>query len=128
MEPYKKRLSIVREKIAPKWKKAKPIIITGIKIAGVIGTGIFIVKMNKLFQNSDDDFQNWLETASDEELDDGYEERRLEWMKDTHGDITPEMSKINDEMVRRMNERYEKEHPNAEARHREHGWYLPNDD
>lgn len=94
----------------------------------MIGAGAIIVKMNKLFQNSDDNFKNWLETASDEELDDGYEQRRLEWMKDNHGDITPEMSKINGEMVRRMNEKYQKEHPNAEVRHREHGWYLPNDD
>ena len=73
-------------------------------------------------------FESWLETASYEELADGYEERRLDWLKKGDGDTTPEMRKINNEMVRRSNEKYEKEHPNAEPRHREHGWYLSNDD
>lgn len=127
MEAYKKQLCIVKKKIATKWEKSKPIIVKGIKISGVIGAGALIVTMNKLFQISSDDFENWLETASDEELSDGYEERRLKWLKDNHGDITPEMSKINDEIVSRMNKKYEKEHPNTEARHREHGWYLSND-
>lgn len=77
------------------------------------------------FKNS---FENWLETVSDEELADGYEERRLDWLKKGVGDITPEMRRINNEMVRRSNEKYEKEHPNVEAKHREHGWYLSNDD
>ncbi len=122
MEPYKKQLSKVKEKIVTTWEKSKPMVITGVTIVGTIGT--FIVAMNKFFQSSDDDFGNWLETASDEELDDEYERRRLE----CHGNVTYEMDKINDEMVRRMNEKYEKEHPNAEPRHREHGWYLPNDD
>ncbi len=69
-----------------------------------------------------------LDTASDEELATEYETRRLEWLKDGGGDRTNEMERLNDEMVRRSNEKYEKEHPNAEARHREHGWYLSNDD
>lgn len=49
-------------------------------------------------------------------------------MKKGEGDITPEMRRINNEMVRRSNEKYEKEHPNAKPRNREHGWYLYNDD
>ncbi|WP_181437920.1 hypothetical protein [Curtobacterium sp. MCLR17_034] len=33
------------------------------------------------------------------------------------------------EMTRRWNEAYDREHLNPPAtRHREHGWYLPNDD
>lgn len=33
------------------------------------------------------------------------------------------------EMTRRANEAYERENPNPpERRHREHGWYLPNDE
>lgn len=103
------------------WEKTKPMVIKGATIAGI---GTFIVVMHKLFQSPDDNFGNWLETASDKELDDEYEKRRLE----CHGDVTYEMDRINDEMVRRMNEKYEKEHPNAEPRYREHGWYLPNDD
>lgn len=73
-------------------------------------------------------FEIWLETASDEQLEMGYEERRLNWLKNGSGYKTPEMQKIGNEMVRRSNERYEKEYPNAKPRHREHGWYLPNDD
>lgn len=73
-------------------------------------------------------FESWLETALDEELADGYEERRLEWINKGEGDKTPEMRRINNEMVRRSNEKYEKKYPNAKPVHREHGWYLPNDD
>lgn len=69
---------------------------------------------------------------SDEELADEYEEIRLEWLKDgderTNQMKRNEMYRLDHEMVRRSNEKYEKEHPNAETRHREHGWYLPNDD
>lgn len=78
-----------------------------------------------LFKNS---FENWLEEASDEELADGYENRRLDWLKNGGGDRTYEMKRIDNEMVRRANEKYEKEHPDSKPRHREHGWYLPNDD
>lgn len=81
--------------------------------------------LGDFFKNS---FEKWLETVSYEELADGYEERRLDWLKKGGGDITPEMRRINNEMVRRSNEKYEKEHPNVEAKHREHGWYLSNDD
>jgi hypothetical protein len=73
-------------------------------------------------------FERWIEAASDKELADGYENRRLDWLKKGAGDKTPEMRRINNEMVRRSNEKYKKEHPNAEPRHREHGRYLPNDD
>jgi hypothetical protein len=73
-------------------------------------------------------FEILLDTASDEDLTDEYEKRRLEWLKDGSGYKTKEMQEIDEEMARRMNEKYEKEHPNAKARHREHGWHLPNDD
>ncbi len=85
--------------------------------------GIF----NKLFGTSgtENDFsESWLMSASDEELNDEYEKRRL----DCHGDITDEMDQLNAEMVRRMNEQYENEHPNAEPVYHEHGWYLSSDD
>ncbi len=74
MKPCKKQLSIVREKIATTWEKSKPKILTGVTIAGAIGT--FFVTMYKLSQRSDDDLENWLKIASDEELDDEYEKRR----------------------------------------------------
>jgi hypothetical protein len=31
-------------------------------------------------------------------------------------------------MTRRANEAYARENPDSSSRHREHGWYLPNDD
>ena len=121
MKSYKKQLSVVKERVVTTWKNSKPMVIKGASIAGI---GTFIVVMCKLFHSSDDNFENWLETASDNELDDEYEKRRLE----CHGNVTYEMDRINNEMAKRMNEKYEKEHSNAEPRHREHGWYLPNDD
>jgi len=35
---------------------------------------------------------------------------------------------INAEMTRRANKAYTRDNPNPVTRHREHGWYLPNDD
>ena len=54
-------------------------------------------------------------------------QRRQEWLKEGAGDKTSEMRRIDKEMVRRPNEKYEREHPNAKSVHREHGRYLPND-
>ncbi|MBC9926462.1 MULTISPECIES: hypothetical protein [unclassified Leucobacter] len=40
-----------------------------------------------------------------------------------------ELKRYNEEMTRRANEAYALEHPEPqETRHREHGWYLSNDD
>ena len=39
-----------------------------------------------------------------------------------------ELHRYDEEMTRRANEAYERDNPDAHARHREHGWYLPNDD
>ena len=63
-----------------------------------------------LFKSS---FENWIESASDEELSDGYEERRQQWMKDGfggNGEKTPEMKRINSEMSKRTAEKWEKDH------------------
>ena len=51
-------------------------------------------------------FEKWLEGASDAELSDGYEERRLEWMRHGGGDKTPEMEMIDNEMLRRSEIRW----------------------
>lgn len=43
--------------------------------------------------------------------------------------LRDEMDRYDNEMTRRANEAYVRENPNPrEPRHREHGWYLPNDD
>lgn len=73
-------------------------------------------------------FTRWVESASDEELAAGYELLRQNWLKNGGGDKTPQMERINNEITRRMNEKHRREHPNAEPRYREHGWYLFNDD
>ncbi|OKK02406.1 hypothetical protein AMK26_22370 [Streptomyces sp. CB03234] len=40
-----------------------------------------------------------------------------------------ELQRYDAEMIRRANDAYARENPNPpEPRHREHGWYLPNDD
>jgi hypothetical protein len=59
-----------------------------------------------LFGNGFDEF---LENATDQELDDAYEERRLEWMKngqDGTGVKTYEMRAIDREMSRRSAEKW----------------------
>jgi len=38
------------------------------------------------------------------------------------------MNSLDSEMIRRANRAYIRDNPNASAKHREHGWYLPNDD
>ena len=51
-----------------------------------------------------------LETASDDELSDGYEERRQEWARTGfggNGEKTPEMKHIDREMSRRSAEKWE---------------------
>lgn len=42
-----------------------------------------------------------METASDQELADEYEKRRLAWLKDGGDKKTPEMERIDSEMTRR---------------------------
>lgn len=61
-------------------------------------------------KDSGDDFDDWVSNATDDELDTGYEERRLQWAKDGYGgngEKTPEMKKIDEEMSRRAAERWE---------------------
>lgn len=51
------------------------------------------------------DFENWVKNASDEELEEGYEERRKEWAKNGfggNGEKTPEMKRIDREISDRM--------------------------
>ncbi len=55
-------------------------------------------------------FDIWLETASDEELEAGYEQRRQQWIKDGYGgtgEKTFEMKQIDKEMSRRSAEKWE---------------------
>lgn len=74
-----------------------------------------------------------LRPLSDAELDDEREAVRQRYVaSDTDREATilfNELHRYDEEMTRRANEAYDREHPNPpEPRHREHGWYLPNDD
>ncbi|MFC7487853.1 hypothetical protein ACOCJ7_15060 [Knoellia sp. CPCC 206453] len=67
------------------------------------------------------------------ELEDQREALRLRYV--SSGDVGEASKLYNDlhrydaEMTRRANEAYARENPNPpEPRHREHGWYLENDD
>ncbi|MEU1134840.1 hypothetical protein ABZ383_34135 [Streptomyces sp. NPDC005900] len=71
-----------------------------------------------------------LRPLSDAELEDEREALRQRYV--SSGDVN-EASKLYDELhrydeetTRRANEAYENSNP-SEPRHREHGWYLPND-
>ena len=85
-------------------------------VIGVVASFGFVALIIKFF-----------EPASDEELAETYEKIRLDWLKNG-GDKPYSMERIDSEMLRRANEKYEREHPNSETVHREHGRYLPNDD
>lgn len=71
--------------------------------------------------------KKWFENVSDEKF---YTERELVRQAACRGDKGAEglLNRFNNEEIRRMNGKYKKEHPDAKPRHREHGWYLPNDD
>lgn len=74
-----------------------------------------------------------LRPLSDEELEEEREALRQRYVSsgDTEhaSNLHDELYRYDDEMTRRANEAYHREHPNPpEPRHREHGWYLPNDD
>ncbi len=65
---------------------------------------------------------SWFESKTDEDLSTLYEEKRQQWLKsgddlDRWESIHKEMEIINDEMVKRSNERYEREHPDAKPAH-----------
>lgn len=57
-------------------------------------------------------FEIWLESASDAELEEGYEKRRKQWIKDGFGgdgEKTYEMKRIDTEISKRSVEKWEKD-------------------
>lgn len=73
-----------------------------------------------------------LRPLSDAELEDEREALRERYVSsDNDGEASAlydEMHRFDEEMTRRANDAYERENPGAATRHREHGWYLSNDD
>ncbi|NLE20449.1 MAG: hypothetical protein GX623_06520 [Clostridiales bacterium] len=56
-----------------------------------------------------DSFGEWLSSATDKQLEDAYESRRKQWLKDGQcgtGEKTPEMQRINSEKSRRSTEKW----------------------
>lgn len=67
------------------------------------------------------------------ELEDEREALRQKYVSSQDVDeasrLYDELHRYDAEMTRRANEAYERENPSPPAtRHREHGWYLPNDE
>lgn len=74
-----------------------------------------------------------LRSLSDEQLQEQREVLRLRYVSSDDvgaaSKLYDEMHRYDDEMTRRANDAYARDNPNPpERRHREHGWYLPNDD
>lgn len=74
-----------------------------------------------------------LRPLSDEELEEEREALRQRYVSSEDAkdasNLYDELHRYDEEMTRRANEAYQRENPNPpEPRHREHGWYLPNDD
>ena len=85
-----------------KFDLKKTLITTAILAFGTLITVFSSKSKNK--------FAGWLETASDDELSDEYEERRQEWARNGfggNGEKTPEMKRIDREIDRRSAERRE---------------------
>lgn len=95
-------------------------------ILGVVGIGLLkILRGGEPVKYSDE----WFTTVSDDKFYAEREPVRKE-ARENGGDAHAEalLQRFDREEIRRLNDRYEREHPDAVPRHREHGWYLPNDD
>lgn len=90
--------------------------------------GLFSTNKKDNFNYSD----SFIKKASDEELSAEREKVRVKRNSSYDCDIYESYDRIlrrlDKELGKRMNEKYNKEHPNKQPVHREHGWYLPNDD
>lgn len=53
--------------------------------------------------------KKWLHSATDKQLADAYEERRLKWLYNNNGNKTPEMIALDREMLKRSEARWEKD-------------------
>ena len=79
------------------------------KVLGATAVVVASALVAFLASKNKDEFGNWLETASNDELSDGYEERRQEWIRTGfggNGEKTPEMNRIDKEMSRRSAEKW----------------------
>lgn len=94
---------------------------------GVVGMGVLAVVVSAL---NKDEFGDFLKKATDEELDSEREKVRLDYCNPNLDDgyrtsCRSRLDAFDDEMSKRA---WGNETPHAPSYHREHGWYLPNDD
>lgn len=94
------------------WKK------TLMKTAVIAFGTLFAILASK----HENEFDNYLNSASDEELSADYEQRRQEWARTGfggNGEKTPEMKRIDKEISRRSAEKWEKDpHRNTDPNFR----------
>ena len=100
------------------------------KVLG-IGIGVLTVAASILAAFiSKDEFSVFLENATDDELDSEREKVRLDYCNpdlddDYRNSCKDKLSAFDTEMSKRA---WGDEEPHAPSYHREHGWYLSNDD
>lgn len=71
----------------------------------------------------------WMLTATKEELKEAYEIERQKWLKDgAHGERTPQMERLNEEINKRIEEELKNKPNRGKRPPREHGWNLYKDD
>ena len=105
-------------------KIAGKVVAIGTAVTGVVLAINYLLNGEKITKYG----HKWFESISDEELDAEREQIRQDIY--CNGDWSKEglLNLFDNEQVRRMNEKFQKEHPDAKPRHREHGWYLDNDE
>ena len=60
--------------------------------------------LGELFKSS---FEKWVEKATHEELSAEYERERQQWLKDGGGDKTPQMKRLDKEIMKRVADEWE---------------------
>ncbi len=85
-----------------------------VKAGKAVGTTVLLVGGAYLAlraSDNEDEFENWVNNASHDELSDAYEFERQEWIKNGYnngtGEKTPRMNRLNDEISKRVAEEWE---------------------
>lgn len=101
------------------------------KVLG-IGAGAVVLAATSILAllNSKDEFTDFLENASDDELEAAREKVRLDFCNpdlddEYRTDCQNRLHAFDNKMSKRA---WGDETPHGPSFHREHGWYLPNDD
>ncbi len=85
-----------------------------IKAGKAVGTTVLLIGGAYLAiraSDNEDEFENWVNNASHDELSEAYEFERQEWIKNGYnngtGEKTPRMNRLNDEISKRVAEEWE---------------------